>query len=307
MNRRKFEQKKILIVLLVSLGLNAAAAQKQSAISFTTNKDIGQNISLSIDAESKDQSKIWIDLNNNGKQDNGEKVTQFGTPVHYVLGADDIKVYGKIAKFNCAENKLLTLDISKSHDLVELYCEKNFIRKLDVSNNKKLTHLYCFQNNLSELDIKNNKALIRLFANNNQLTSLDLSQNKEIEVLTLNNNEITQLDISNNVNLKRLFCYSNYLTSLDVSRNLKLNNIFCYRNNFSACALDDLYRSLPIREASSKCVVWIVHSTFPGAASENPGAYESRYQIANAKNWKVQDRSKNTDVNNAIFACPETK
>lgn len=51
--------------------------EKEPKITFTTTKNSGETITLLIDAADEDKKDVWIDLNNNGKRDEGEEVTNF--------------------------------------------------------------------------------------------------------------------------------------------------------------------------------------------------------------------------------------
>ena len=46
-------------------------------MTLTTAKSVEETLELWIDAAEADRSGVWIDLNNNGKKDDGEAVTNF--------------------------------------------------------------------------------------------------------------------------------------------------------------------------------------------------------------------------------------
>jgi len=98
-----------------------------------------------------------------------------------------------------------------------LACAQNNLMSLDVSKNPLLVSLYCGDNNLTSLDVSNNSALVLLGFDSNNLTSLDVSNNPALKELHCYENELTSLDVSNNPALKELYCYENELTSLNLA------------------------------------------------------------------------------------------
>ncbi len=219
------------------------------SMTFTTTKAIGEKIELQINAEAADQAGVWIDLNNNGKKDDGEAVTTFDDKkrVSYIIGAQTITIYGKITNLNCYFNQLTQLDISKNTALTYLSCYSNQLTELDISQNTALEELDCSSNQLTQLDISKNTALTYLDCNFNQLTQLDISKNTALTYLCCGGNQLTQLDISKNTALTYLYCNFNQLTQLDISKNTALTYLSCGGNQLTQLdiskntALTDLY------------------------------------------------------------------
>jgi len=167
-----------------------------------------------------------------------------------------ITITGAITGFDCAFNRLISLDVSECITLVTLHCQGNKLVSLDVSQNINLEHLVCSNNQLASLDVSKNTALIELHCYGNQLTSLD---------------------ISNNTKLTRLWCYNNQLTSLDVSNNTVLR-CFDVRNNLlSTAALNDLFNTLHDNPIPNKQIL----------IQGNPGTNRSKQRIAKNKGWRV--------------------
>ena len=148
-----------------------------------------------------------------------------------------IEFFTSLETFNCSDNQLTSLDVSKNTALKYLYCSKNQLTSIDVFNNSLLAQLDCYDN---------------------QLTSLDVSKNLKLAVLSCNGNQLTSLDVSKNPKLLSLFCYDNQLTSLDVSKytNTKLSYIECYRNQIKGDAMDKLVESLPTK---SDCKMYVIY------------------------------------------------
>ncbi len=97
-------KKFILISVFVVLFIGCKSV---SYIEFTTKKNIGDEIELSISADKKDQKNIWIDMNNNKRREEYEKITYFGEETKkYQLKDTIFRVYGKVKYLECKNNKL---------------------------------------------------------------------------------------------------------------------------------------------------------------------------------------------------------
>lgn len=240
--------------------LGEGVEENVSYITLTPNIE-EESIGIGLNAAEEDQSEVWIDLNNNGTMDKGEKVTSFGEKeeyeILYPIRTERITIYGKIFYFSCYKQPMTTLDVTKAPFLVELRCRDNGLTSLDVSQNKllkelncddnpqiktldvsqniNLTDLSCANTGLSELDVTKLTKLKDLDCSDNGLTSLDVSQNKALEDLVCNYNKLTTLDVSQNKALTYLYCSDNRIETLDISQNLNLETLHC-----SDCALTAL-------------------------------------------------------------------
>ncbi|WP_152570536.1 leucine-rich repeat domain-containing protein [Porphyromonas cangingivalis] len=258
-------------------------------MTLTTEKAVNESVELYISANPKDQSDIWIDLNNNSVRDDGEGVTSFDTYSHYPLGSQNITVHGRVTKFycrgigitaldvrknafltklNCSENQLASLDVSQNTALKELNCSENQLASLDVSQNTALTELNCKKNKLTSLNVSKSPALKELNCSENQLASLDIGQNKALWWLECENNKLTSLDVSKCPALTSLRCWENQLTSLDVSQNKALTSLLCSENlltsldlsqntglNYLICSKNQL-ASLDVRQNTALTVLY---------------------------------------------------
>ncbi len=249
-------------------------ADTSTYIELTTTKAVGETIKLAMKADEQDKADIWIDLNNNGTRDEGEKVTKFNEGYYYPKEAfgtyklknQTIRVYGKVKEFciypkwnreegrylgqnltkldvshntqlihlECRGNQLSSLDVSQNTQLTGLYCGSNQLSSLDVSQNTQLTDLYCDGNQLSSLDVSQNTQLTELVCTENQLSSLDVSQNTQLTGLHCGGNQLSSLDVSQNTQLTELVCPVNQLSSLDISQNIELQNLHCFGNQLSS-------------------------------------------------------------------------
>ena len=170
-------------------------------------------------------------------------------------------------------------------DIIGLNCGANGenLTAIDLSHNTQLTELNCSYNSLSTLDVSNNTQLDELYCSGNELTSLDLSDNTQ---------------------LKTLWCVNNNLNSLDLSHNTQLTTLACYdNNNFSTQAIDDIYCSLPIRQASDNAKIYPIYQS---TSTNNATVIASNAQNAIDKNWKVQYSQNNSDISTTgTYTCPQ--
>ena len=162
MKKRKFKII-LLICLCLCFAINYFNATREVTI-LKTDKKIGDKISLIIEADRFDEHTIWIDLNNNGKKDAGEKVKHFGIFISgmlydlsdsYIIKSKTITIHGKIRGLYCSENELVSLDVSKAKSLESIECAHNKLTELDVSKCKKLYSLYCYCNTIKQEAMRN--------------------------------------------------------------------------------------------------------------------------------------------------------
>ncbi|MDR0537273.1 MAG: trypsin-like peptidase domain-containing protein [Tannerellaceae bacterium] len=145
-----------------------------------------------------------------------------------------ITVKGNISRLICSSNKLISLDVSKNAELIELDCSNNLLTSLELSNNSAMKWLNCSENQLTNLDIRKNRLLIELNCYYNAILSLDVSKNLALTNLYCGSNQLASLDVSKNTALIELGCNYNAIPSLDVSKNLALTNLYCASNQLAS-------------------------------------------------------------------------
>lgn len=69
-------------------------------------------------------------------------------------------------------NHLKELNVSKNHELVELYINDNCFTEIDLSHNHKLKYFYCHNNRITELDTRHNPILRHLNATGNPMKKI---------------------------------------------------------------------------------------------------------------------------------------
>ena len=119
-------------------------------------------------------------------------------------------------------------------------CEDNKLTSLDVSKSERLFSLNCGKNQLTSLDVSNNIYLFILDFRNNQLSSIDVSKNGLLQFLTCSSNQLTSLNVSMNRNLITLDCNENQLTAEAI------NALFVSLNATNRASIDNLPKMIHI-------------------------------------------------------------
>lgn len=200
---------------------------------------LASSIKLNIGLENKDGyieiinagSRIYYDNKNSDFwKNNNSIILEIDNTSEVVIKAQFI------SNFNCNNNKITKLDISKSKHLSWLECHGNLLVDLDLSNN----------NNIDTIDCSNNKQLTNINFNkimksttylnysNTGIASLDLNKLPRLECLNcafcVN---ISNIDISKNKKLKNISCNNCSLSNLNTSNNPQLFYINCDNNNIT--------------------------------------------------------------------------
>lgn len=212
---------------------------QEASMTLTTSKAVGSKIMLSMLSKyagnsGEERLKVWIDLNNNKKEDTGELVNSDLSYVEYTIQSQTVTIYGPVINFSCNGNQLTSLDVTNNVALESLYCNDNLLTSLDVSNLSSLEYLGCYDNNLTSLNVSGVTMLKSLTCHNNQLTTVNTDNLTKLEMFRCNNNRITTLDVTDNVLLTTLDCEKNQLVTLDVSRNTKLMRLTCAENQLTS-------------------------------------------------------------------------
>ena len=129
---------------------------------FTTDKKVGSEITLTIDAKEADKKDVWVDLNNNGVYDSGTDVRLSATTAKYRLQGDTVRVYGKVTTFYCNDNEVTSLDVTRNTVLERLNMSHNKIKEVNLHNNTELVYLKVSALPLESLDLTTNKKLKEL-------------------------------------------------------------------------------------------------------------------------------------------------
>ena len=248
--------KQLRIWLFVLLGtlFTSSTLLAEGVITMTTSRTVGGIISLRIDANG--------DITIEGVK---ETLQTEDKVVYYTLTSQTITIRGDVTSFDCSDNQLTSLDVSKNTSLTDLDCFNNQLMSLDVSKNTALTTLYCFDN---------------------QLTSLNVSKNRALTTLSCGGNQLTSLDVSKNTALEGLYCSENQLTSLNISGCARLEDLFCFSNCINGEAMTKLVNSLPNRKGMSSGSLWVVNRSSKKRDKNRCSATD--VTTAKKKNWEVR-------------------
>ncbi len=145
----------------------------------------------------------------------------------------------------------------------------------------------------TEMKVYGNLTGFYCSGNRGKITALDPSHNTQLKWLDCSYNQLSSLDVSHNTQLEKLYCNKNQLTSLDVSKNTQLKTLYCNGNNLSTQALDDIYCTLPLRQASDLAVIYPIYSA---SSSYNDTVIATNAQNATDKNWMVKYSQDGTDI-----------
>ena len=267
-------------------------------IVLTTDKAVGEKIELTIEAAEEDEAGVWINLNNNGKWNEGidQKPTKFFQNIKYTLQAQTFRIYGKVNSIDCSNNKLTMVDISHNPALTELYVQGNKLPSIPHLEHLKGLHIDSHTllasslpkgltllgvNETTPLTTINTSPFTELQVLNvqgcNSLKSLDLSNNTKLKALFVTNTGLTTLDLSHQPNLNELYADSTPLTKLNVAGNKALQNVYIQLTELQGTALMDFLKQLPTREKGKEGSIYLS----PAQASGTVKSYlESKF-------WKV--------------------
>ena len=242
-------------------------------IVLTTQKAVGEKVKLNINAAEENQAGVWLDLNNNGKWDEGidKKPTEFFRDIEYTLKAQTFRIYGKVWHLDCQNNQLMGLDISQNAALTRLLVQGNnlssiahleHLKELSIDSHtllasslpKELTFLRV--NETTPLTTINTSPFTELNSldidNCKNLKSLDLSNNKRLVTLYISNTGLTTLDLSHQPQLRNLYADFTPLTKLNVAGNKALKYVYIKLTQegkgLQGEALMDFLKQLPTHE-----------------------------------------------------------
>ena len=242
-------------------------------IVLTTQKAVGEKVKLNINAAEENQAGVWLDLNNNGKWDEGidKKPTEFFRDIEYTLKAQTFRIYGKVWHLDCQNNQLMGLDISQNAALTRLLVQGNnlssiahleHLKELSIDSHtllasslpKELTFLRV--NETTPLTTINTSPFTELNSldidNCKNLKSLDLSNNKRLVTLYISNTGLTTLDLSHQPQLRNLYADLTPLTKLNVAGNKALKYVYIKLTQegkgLQGEALMDFLKQLPTHE-----------------------------------------------------------
>ncbi len=214
----------------------------------------------------------------------------------------------QLEDLNLAMNQIETIDLSQNKALRKLLIYSNQLKALQLQGLDRLQHIDAKNMSLSGITLDNLSQLLVLDLQNNKISSLDLAGAKALrelrisgnmikeietkglnalEVLTAENAQLEKVDLSKNLKLRRLYVGDNKLKELILSPQMEqLVYVDCGDNNLSACALNDLYRSLPQWNGTAADDAISTLFNKGVKADRKNQAETSDTSIATAKRWK---------------------
>ena len=283
-------------------------------ITFTTNKNIGEEINLQIDTERDtiDTEVEGATLVKSELKRDPETKEQFEYKT-YRLTSQTVKFSGNVSTLicpnnnmtsldashsmlidlDCSSNALTTLNVTNAKHLVKLICTQNKLTTLDVTTNKTLRVLICSENNISTLNIAQGNELHYLFCSYNKLNELNVSNMEYLRELSCVGNEMTKLNVTNNPNLKSIDCHRNNITQIKIANNPNLTNLEIYANKITLDQMEQLANDLPeVSDPSNDERILVLNEI---VGDENKYSNEIINKILD-KGWKIKNYSKNIFV-----------
>ena len=280
----------------------------QPTITFTTNKNVGEEIKVSVTLpEGVTVDNITVEGATVVKTEDTSKPNEKN--ITYSLTAQTVKFLGDLTTLICNNNGITSIDLSHSK-LVNLYCGQNSITELNTNGNNNLSSLNCENNQLTALDVSTNSELTYLNCNYNKISTLNLPQNnklsllacaynnlKELNVsnfnelvdLSCSRNELEKLTIKNNPKLYRVRFFNTKISQLDFSNNPKLATLETFSNNLSLAQMQQLVNNLPTIDTSAgKKGKLVVVPTLNGSKNFS----NQLKDLAVSKGWEVKNTSR---------------
>ena len=242
-------------------------------IELTTGKTVGEKVDLYMEVNEEDEAGVWLDLNGNGKWDEGidQKPTEFGENIEYTLQAQTFKVYGKVFFIDCKGNLLSAIDISHNPALTNLDARNNKITSVMYSESLKALYIDSYTlpvsslpKGLTYLNVKETTPLTTINTSSltelqvlsaegcSSLKSLDLSKNEKLTSLHIDGTGLTTLDLSHQPQLTFFYASLTPLTMLNVAGNKALKSVKIQLTQegegLQGEALMDFLRQLPTRK-----------------------------------------------------------
>ncbi len=287
-------QKSLLLSGLVALLLMQFFSLKAQT-QYTTDQPYMEIVSsentgkwqLNLIIPSKDKKTAWIDLNDNGKYDQGEeKVPAYGQLFKPNRSSYKLRIYGKFTLFYCSLNNLTSVDVSHNESLEQLSCDQNNLTALDISQNPNLKKLYCNTNKIEgTLDCTHSPQLEELYCFDNKFRDIRLSGLAKLKELWCNRCQLETLDLTDCKALTQLICFTNEIKTITLSSAPNLQKVHCHDNRMSREAMEQMMQALPTHDQIAG-EAFVIDSEAP---SEENHCTDVAVQALSAKNWKVYD------------------
>lgn len=120
-----------------------------------------------------------------------------------IKSLEGIEDFIALEKLTIALNEVVTIDLSNSPNLKELYITSDaLLENLNISNNIKLENFHCIVTSINSIDLSNNINIKDLAIGNSSIIDLDLSNNGNLERVEITHGIIENINLNNNNNTK---------------------------------------------------------------------------------------------------------
>jgi WD40 repeat protein len=164
-----------------------------------------------------------------------------------IISVEGLEYFENLTYFDCSNNKITEIDLSKNIELTSMYCYFNDINSLNLNKNTKLKGINISSNPIVDIDFSNNTKLNYLALSYTNVSSLDLSNNINLNMLHIHNNlMLKSLDLTNNINLKEISCLFNSIENISLPDSSHLYAVDI-RNNLLDYSFWDVITNLRIQ------------------------------------------------------------
>lgn len=203
-------------------------------------------------------SNIYLDKNNNGVEDAGEKVGAGVTlqTVNKVNGKGTFIFRGNIERFfmyRIYEGKKVgetpelpaladtKIDASKCPTLLMMSCPYSKVSDINLSGCKRLTTLNAYDNILSKLNLNGLTSLknLEVYYNTTLAGSIDLSSNVSLELINFSGTSVNNVKLPKSNKLKELKLYDAPITNVDLSGQGELERISLGKSRITTLDISD--------------------------------------------------------------------
>ncbi|MBO4730792.1 MAG: hypothetical protein J5593_04890 [Bacteroidaceae bacterium] len=270
------------ILLVAALLLSAAAVAQTQVIRLFSGGDKCAELTFKVTGE----GTVHVDWGNGveGDYSNGMLAGKCSTDTvtitmpATITGFDcegycikwlDVSGAPNLVSLNCADNRLVALNVDELAQLDELNCSGNEIDKLSTTHNGQLRYLDCAENFIDALDVSANPLLEVLSCSGNRLTSLNVGQNNALRGLWAAYNAVGSVDLSLCPDINSVMLSHCALRSVGMNAPAALQDLWLDNNTLTTLDLkgtnalvtanvsNNTLESLDLRNFSTKTTIYL--------------------------------------------------
>ncbi len=182
---------------------------------------------------------VFLDrLISQGVDTNGDGIIQLNEALAVThlnvnsIGSEDkieniegIQHFTNLIELRCANNLIISLDVTTLTNLEFLHCNNNQITSLNITGLSQLTMLWARSNTLAEIDLSGLDNIWWIWVSNNNLDQIDLTGLNTLEAFEIANNLLSVIDFTPTPNLNYMDVSGNSLTAIDFTPTPNLSYI----------------------------------------------------------------------------------